>query len=125
MSNPKEQAGKEGANGQLSRRKLLRMGAMTGSAAILTSKGFRAAGQNQSQNYGGGGGGSFPLCNDRCYSNCPTASPAVTPFVVPLPISPVAQPATLSPAPTLSANTAQGEAPRLRSPGTYRRGRFP
>lgn len=110
MSNQEKPDKKEQAASKLSRRRMLKLSAMTGSAAILTSKGFRAGGQ--SKTYGGGGSSSFPLCNSRCYSNCPTVSPAVTPFLVALPIPPVAQPTTLSPAPTLSANTGAGEAPR-------------
>ena len=96
----------------LSRREILKLGAMTGGAAILSSTSLRARAQISQSSYGGGSG-SFPLCNDRCYSNCPTASPPVTPFMAALPIPPVAQPvSSLDPAPTLNANTAGGEAPR-------------
>jgi FtsP/CotA-like multicopper oxidase with cupredoxin domain len=42
----------------------------------------------------------------------PASSPATTPFVQPLPIMPPAIPTILNPQPTLSANTAAGEAAR-------------
>jgi FtsP/CotA-like multicopper oxidase with cupredoxin domain len=112
MSNNDQKAKTEKSKRTLNRRELLKLGAMAGSAAIVTSKGFHASGQRLRINYGGGGSGSFPLCNDRCYSNCPTISPPVTPFMAALPIPPVAQPSQLTPAPTLAANTAGGEAPR-------------
>jgi FtsP/CotA-like multicopper oxidase with cupredoxin domain len=87
----------------MSRRKALKIGAVTGAAAVITSS------------------KSFPThflgttahaqTND-CLIN-PGTSPPTSAFVQPLPIPPIKQPvASLNPAPTKHANISGGEAPR-------------
>ncbi|HSB09617.1 MAG TPA: hypothetical protein VLM38_09045, partial [Blastocatellia bacterium] len=91
---------------QLSRRDLMRLGLLTSAGFLIPKNGLSARAPQF------GGGGSF---GDDCFgfygrSGTPV-SPPTTPYVEPLPIPPIAQSVTsLTPAPTVSPNTAAGEA---------------
>jgi FtsP/CotA-like multicopper oxidase with cupredoxin domain len=76
---------------RLTRREMVKLGLLTAAGTLVLKRGLSAR--------AAGGGG-------------PPFSPPTRPFVVPLPVPPIAQPVQLSPAPTLAANIAGGEAPR-------------
>lgn len=99
MSNKKRNKPKTNGSG-VTRRTALKMGAAAGVVTVLTSR--------KSLAY------SLPPIPPEP-ADCtpqPTNSPATRPFVQALPVPPVAIPTILNPQPTLSANTAAGEAPR-------------
>ncbi|HEY6349530.1 MAG TPA: multicopper oxidase family protein [Candidatus Angelobacter sp.] len=75
------------------------MGAVAGAATILTSRKSWAS-------------LPAPPPEPADCTPAPTHSPATRPFIQPLPIPPIAIPTTLNPAPTISADTANGEAAR-------------
>lgn len=95
-----------------SRRTVLKTGAAAGAVTVLTSrKGFATDFLGAKAN--AVLGAATPPPEPIPCSPQPTNSPNTTPFVQALPIPPVAIPQfTLNPAPTLSANTAGGEAAR-------------
>jgi FtsP/CotA-like multicopper oxidase with cupredoxin domain len=101
----KKKASELESNNQLTRRTALKLGAAAGAVTVLTSKKSWAF---QS---------SVPPEPTVC-SPKPANSPPTTPFVQALPIPQIAVPSffglngQLNPTPTLSANTAGGEAPR-------------
>jgi FtsP/CotA-like multicopper oxidase with cupredoxin domain len=105
----KEKVEKKGKG--LSRRDMLKMGAMGAGASALTvitsRKGFATHGKAANLN---------SILNqvppDPTLCSKPTDSPPTTPFVSELPIPPPAIPTILNPQPTLNSNTAAGEAPR-------------
>lgn len=98
----KEKKFTKGQNGSgITRRTALKLGAAAGAVTVLTSRKTWAD-------------VTFPPppAQPTDCSPKPAASPATTPFVNPLPLPPIAIPTALSPAPTLSADTANGEAAR-------------
>src|SRR5256885_798069 len=92
----------------MTRRTALKLGAVSGAAAVITSRKSLVA-QVLAPTPPPP---PPPPPEPTVCSPQPTHSPATTPFVQALPIPPVAQVHKLSPAPTKSANTAAGEAPR-------------
>jgi FtsP/CotA-like multicopper oxidase with cupredoxin domain len=95
---------KEKKESGMSRRKALKIGALAGGAAVITST------------------KSFPTHwieptahaqTDDCLVN-PVTSPPTSAFVQALPIPPIKTPTVLSPAPTKKANLSGGEAPRAK-----------
>src|SRR6185369_4620634 len=108
MARPKEDAKKElpGKKNGISRRSALKMGAAAGAVTVLTSRKSTAnAFMPPVQSLA-----SPPPAPVICSTF--SGSPATRPFMQQLPIPTSLQPTTLNPAPTLSANTAAGEAPR-------------
>jgi FtsP/CotA-like multicopper oxidase with cupredoxin domain len=110
MSKKKKQ--EKGQSNGWSRRTVLKTGAAAGAVTVLTSrKGFATDfwGARANAIVDAATPPPEPIpCTPQ-----PTHSPETTPFVQALPIPPVAIPQfTLSPAPTLSANTKHGEAAR-------------
>jgi FtsP/CotA-like multicopper oxidase with cupredoxin domain len=108
---PKNQK-KEKKSSKITRRKVLKMGAIAGGVTILTSnKAFKTHfldGEVYAQQE------AFPPVPPEpvvCDGDFET-SPATRPFRQQLPIPPALQPTTLNPAPTRTANIARGEAPR-------------
>jgi FtsP/CotA-like multicopper oxidase with cupredoxin domain len=81
-----------------SRRSVLKAGAAAGALTLITSRKSLAL-------------PTIPPQPTDCTPK-PTNSPATRPFIQALPIPPVAVPTFLSPAPTLAADTAAGEAAR-------------
>jgi FtsP/CotA-like multicopper oxidase with cupredoxin domain len=99
-------------SGGLTRRTALKLGAAAGTITVLASrKGFATdfLGAQAAATAAATPPPPEPIpCTPQ-----PTHSPETTPFVQPLPIPPVAIPQfSLSPSPTLSANTTHGEAAR-------------
>ena len=94
---------------RLNRRDMIKAGLLTSAGYLIQKNGLSARAQFS-------GGGSFGSdCDRRWYDrsggNGTPVSPPTTPFVEPLPIPPIAQSvASLSPAPTVTPNTAAGEA---------------
>jgi len=84
----------------MTRRTMLKASAAAGAVTMLTSR--KSLAQSLPP---------IPPEPTDCTPN-PGKSPPTTPFVQALPIPPVAVPTILNPQPTLSANTAAGEAPR-------------
>ncbi len=85
---------------RLSRRDLMRMGLLTSAGYLIQKNGLSARAQ-----FGGGG------CSRFGGGSGTPVSPPTTPFLEPMPIPPLAQSvASLSPAPTVTPNTAAGEA---------------
>jgi FtsP/CotA-like multicopper oxidase with cupredoxin domain len=103
MSNIKQKKRKRtkspGGSG-LTRRTALKLAAAAGAVTMLTSRKSLAMALP-----------AIPPEPTDCTPN-PGQSPATTPFVQALPIPPIAIPTILNPQPTLSANTAAGEAAR-------------
>ncbi len=100
-----------GGNG-LSRRTALKIGAAAGAVTVLTSRKGFATDFVGAQSAAAADAVPPPPEPIPCTPQ-PTNSPETTPFVQPLPIPPIAIPQfTLSPAPTLAANTTGGEAAR-------------
>jgi FtsP/CotA-like multicopper oxidase with cupredoxin domain len=94
------------------RRTALKAGVAAGAVTVLTSRKGFATDFLGAQAAATTAAATPPPEPIPCSPN-PTHSPETTPFVQALPIPPVAIPQfTLSPAPTLSANTAHGEAAR-------------
>jgi FtsP/CotA-like multicopper oxidase with cupredoxin domain len=107
MFMPKKQK-KEKKKTEITRREVLKMGAVTGGITLITStKAFRT--------HFPGGSAYAQSIPPEPVSTCtqPANSPPTRPFLQALPIPPVATPvASLSPAPTKNANISGGEAPR-------------
>jgi FtsP/CotA-like multicopper oxidase with cupredoxin domain len=95
----KQNKGQQGGTGW-TRRTMLKATAATGAVTMLTSRKSLAFDLPP-----------IPPEPADCTPN-PGHSPATTPFVQALTIPPIAIPTVLNPQPTLSANTAAGEAPR-------------
>lgn len=84
----------------MTRRTMLKASAAAGAVTMLTSR--KSLAQSLPP---------IPTEPTDCTPN-PGQSPPTTPFVQALPIPPIAIPTILNPQPTVSANTAAGEAPR-------------
>jgi FtsP/CotA-like multicopper oxidase with cupredoxin domain len=91
------------ANGSgMSRRTMMKGSAAVGAAAILTSR----------RSFADDTFPTPPAEPVNCTPSSPVQSPPTQPFVNALPIMPIAIPTILNPAPTLNADTANGEAVR-------------
>jgi FtsP/CotA-like multicopper oxidase with cupredoxin domain len=109
VSKPTEQEPLEQQPSELTRRDALKLGAITGAAAIITSRKSLAAGEILEDEYPP----ADPVPQPTPCGTQPTASPPTRPFVQQLPImEPARRKSLLIPPPTLRANTLFREAAR-------------